>query len=144
MLKIGKLTDYALLIISHLALSPVSIMSATQIAERLRLPAPTVSKILKILGEAGLVSSLRGAEGGYRLVRQAETITVADVITGMEGKLALTDCCDKSAKCKLSKSCTMRANWQQINGYIYSFLANVSITDMVAGPLSSERFFHGK
>jgi FeS assembly SUF system regulator len=130
MLRIGKLTDYAMLILAELATRPETVLSATSIAEVLQLPAPTVSKILKILADAEMVTSLRGAEGGYRLAREAKSISVADVITAMEGDLALTECCEKSDLCSINSVCNMSGNWRKINKMVHALLAKLSIIDM--------------
>lgn len=130
MLRLGKLTDYAMLILSWMAKEPQAILSAASIAEALYLPMPTVSKILKILSEAKLVSSVRGAEGGYHLARVATEITVADVIAAMEGDLAMTECCESVNLCAIKSSCVMKANWQQINKMIHSLLSKLTIIDM--------------
>lgn len=135
MLRIGKLTDYALLILSQMAKWPETVFSATVLAETLHLTPPTVSKILKILSDAQLVSSLRGAEGGYRLARLAKTISVADIITAMEGELAMTECCEHADLCGIKTVCTMRENWLKINKRIYTLLAGFSLDDMLT-PLS--------
>src|SRR5262245_58743947 len=100
MLRIGKLTDYALLILGQLAKSE-HFMSANALAGILHLSAPTVSKILKMLSEAGIVSSLRGAEGGYKLALPASGITLADIIISMEGEFALTECCTSKNLCAI-------------------------------------------
>lgn len=134
MLKIGKLTDYALLITSQMAKDPHSILSASLLAEALHLSAPTVSKILKMLAEANLVTSIRGAEGGYRLAKPAQQITVADVISAMEGELAMTECCETTSLCAIDSMCTMRENWRKINGMVHTLLAKFTIIDMT-GPL---------
>ncbi len=141
MLRIGKLTDYALLIMSQMARESDAILSATLLAETLHLAPPTVSKILKILAEAGLLHSVRGADGGYHLARGAAEITVADVITAMEG-LAITVCCEQINLCALNSLCTVRENWQQINHAIQSLLARVSIADMLA-PLNARAMLEG-
>lgn len=130
MLKIGKLTDYALLILSEMAKTPDAVLSATIIAERVRLPLPTVSKVLKMLAERALVSSVRGAEGGYHLVKSAEEISIADVVSAMEGGLAITECCESRDLCAVDASCGLSKNWQKINKMVYGLLANVSILDM--------------
>jgi Rrf2 family protein len=90
---------------------------------------------LKILSEANLVSSIRGAEGGYHLARPAAEITVVDIITAMEGNLAMTECCEKSSLCAIDSHCTMRVNWQKINKMIHSLLARFTIKDMLT-PIS--------
>lgn len=135
MLRIGKLTDYALLIMSHMAKEPDVILSASSLADALHLASPTVSKILKMLSEADLVSSVRGAEGGYHLARPAIEITVADIIAAMEGELAMTECCDKSSLCAIDSMCTMRENWKKINMMVQALLAKFTLMDMLE-PLS--------
>ncbi|HVE43748.1 MAG TPA: SUF system Fe-S cluster assembly regulator [Gammaproteobacteria bacterium] len=131
MLRIGKLTDYALLIIAHMAKQSSHIMSASHIAEALHLTTPTVSKILKILSEYELVASHRGAEGGYILNKKAEDISVAHVIEAMEGTLAMTECCEQASCCVIDHHCTMRQNWQKINKMVKSLLDKVTILDML-------------
>lgn len=135
MLRIGKLTDYALLIMSQMAKDPNAVVSATCMAEALHLTPPTVSKILKILSDAGLVSSVRGAEGGYHLARVASSITVADIIAAMEGELAMTECCDNANGCAIDSSCTLRENWKKINKMVQALLGRFTIVDMLE-PLS--------
>ena len=143
MLKIGKMTDYAMLVLSAMAKNPDAIMSAASIAEALGLSVPTVSKILKTLGDAGLVSSVRGAEGGYHLGKPAKDICITEVIEAMEGDLAMTECCESANNCTLGASCSMQDNWLKINQLIKSLLSRLSILDM-AGPISLEEVLHGK
>ena len=143
MLKIGKMTDYAMLILSQMVKEPDAIMSATFIADTLHLPAPTVSKILKVLGDAALVTSVRGAIGGYRLGRPGATISIADVIAAMEGDLAMTECCETTNHCTLGTLCSMQDNWVKVNGLIKSLLSRISIIDMV-GPITLEGILNGK
>lgn len=139
MLRIGKLTDYAILILSQMAKSPELLSSTTFLAETLRLAATTVSKILKILSDASLVTSVRGAEGGYRLARPAAEITIADVIEAMEGELAMTECCEGISLCAINSMCTMRENWQKINKMVHSLLAGFTIIDMTEPLLKEAR-----
>jgi DNA-binding IclR family transcriptional regulator len=65
----GKLTDYATVVLASLAQEPGRHRAAAELAERTRLSRPTVSKVLKGLQRAGMVISSRGAQGGYRLAR---------------------------------------------------------------------------
>lgn len=131
MLRIGKLTDYAMLVLIEMAKSPTSVLSATALAERLGLMPPTISKVLKILAESKLVLSIRGAEGGYHLAKPAAEITVAEVIAAMEGNLAMTECCDDTTLCAIESMCAMRDNWRQINGMVRTLLNRFSILDML-------------
>ena len=142
MLRIGKLTDYALLILSHMAKTN-SVMSAAVIAKMLHLTLPTVSKILKMLADANLVASRRGADGGYQLARAADQISVADVLVAMEKGIALTECCSNFNRCNIATVCTMRENWIKINQMIHTLLAKLTIIQ-IAEPLSVQELINGK
>lgn len=130
MLKISKLTDYATVIMSYLALDPLAIYSATRIAKEIHLSVPTVSKILKILSEADLVKSFRGTGGGYQLARPTEEITVAEVVFAVEGQVAMTECCASDYTCALQSLCAIKDNWKVINKIILDALARVTLHDM--------------
>lgn len=150
MLRIGKLTDYALLIMGQFAKVPNSVLSANALAHQLHLSVPTVSKILKILSESNLINSVRGASGGYHLSKKPIDISVTDVIVAMEGKLAMTQCCDNTNTCVLDSTCAMRNNWRKINKVIQLLLDKLTILDMLK-PLSItkhlgvlEKQFNGK
>ena len=143
MLRISKLTDYAMLIMSQMAKAPDAILSAKELAYALHLSAATVSKILKILADADLVKSIRGALGGYQLSRPSDAISVADIIAAMEGNVALTECCQKINQCNINSICTMKDNWRKINELVSTYLGTVTITDMLK-PLSTQRFWDDK
>ena len=130
MLRISKLTDYATIILSFLALDTTSVLSATRIAKEIHLSSPTVSKLLKIMQEAGLVRSFRGTGGGYQLARSAQEITLAEVVTAIEGNLAMTECCAATSLCAIDKLCGLKDNWQMINKIILNALARVTLHDM--------------
>ena len=90
MLRVSKLTDYATVVMTCLAGAGDGVLSAQALAERSRLETPTVSKLLKQLAQAGLVVSTRGINGGYRLARLAQEITIADIVIGYAAFLATT------------------------------------------------------
>jgi FeS assembly SUF system regulator len=132
MINMSKLTDYAAAIMVFMARdSERHHHSASFIAKALGLPIPTASKILKMLATAGLVASVRGADGGYYLQRAPAEISLADVLKAMEGGVALTNCCEASYHCTFDILCTMRDNWRFINNTIQTLLARYSIADML-------------
>lgn len=133
MLRISKLADYATMIMSRLAQNAAELCSASLLSKNLNLSLPVVSKILKILCQAGLLTSVRGVDGGYRLAKPAQEITLAAVVSAMEGDLAMTECCSQNGGCVLEGTCAMKKNWQVINGVISAALGRVTIQDMVAG-----------
>lgn len=132
MLRISKLTDYGTLILTHMAGHPDRVHSAAGLAEALGLGLPTVSKVLKTLGRHALVSSQRGAHGGYVLARVPERITVADVIDALEDQpFGLTECSAGNGVCSIESDCRIRDNWLRINIVVRGALQAVNIADMV-------------
>jgi FeS assembly SUF system regulator len=108
MLKLGKLADYGTMIVTVLAAEPARLYPAQELATRTHVAAPTVSKLLKLLTKAGLVESLRGAHGGYKLARSPDAITVADVIGAIDGPIGLTECSVHKGDCAVESTCGVR------------------------------------
>lgn len=132
MLRISKLSDYGTVILTQMASQPAHLYSAAELAETLGLGVPTVSKVLKTLGRHALVTSLRGARGGYTLARPAHAITVADIIDALEEQpFGLTECSATSGSCDLETSCRVRANWVNISTVVRRALEDVSLAEMI-------------
>ena len=135
MLRVSKLADYGTIVMASMAREPQRIHSASDVAIRIGLAAPTVSKILKTLARNGLVVSLRGAKGGYRLPRPPAEISVAQIIGAMDGPIGMTQCSTRPGLCPQESACTVRANWQSINHIVLDALQRVTLEQMSA-PLS--------
>ena len=88
MLRLSKLTDYAVVVLVRLGGSE-GVQTSTGIAAATGIPEPTVAKVLKTLAASDLVASQRGARGGYRLNRSLAAIPIADVIAAVDGPIAL-------------------------------------------------------
>ena len=134
MLRVSKLTDYATVVMTVLAEAPERVHSAQELAERARLELPTVSKLLKQLAHADLVQSFRGVNGGYKLSRAPLRITIAEIVTAMEGPIGMTECSAHSGTCGHEPHCGVRVNWQRINQAIAQALGSVSLADMLKPP----------
>lgn len=136
MLRLSKLTDYGMVVITALARSPQALRNAADLADEAHIGAPTVSKLLNRLGRAGLVESERGAHGGYRLARAPSKIDMAEVIAAIEGPIGLTECTVHNGRCGIQASCRLRDNWQVINRAVHGALADISLAQM-AGPIEN-------
>jgi FeS assembly SUF system regulator len=137
MFRLNRLTDYAVVVMSQMALRGGETRSAQQISEDTGVPLPTVAKLLNLLGRAKLVTSQRGASGGYILSAEPEEITVAQIIQAMEGPIALTACVDGATDCCGAEAfCPMRGNWNRVNDAIREALTSVSLAEMTALPAS--------
>lgn len=127
MLRMGKMTDYATVVLASLAQEPTTARAAAELAERTRLSRPTVSKVLKGLQRAGLVNSSRGAQGGYRLARRPDQITAAQILDVFEGPIAITECSGASSQCGIERLCRVGGAWQRVNAAIRRALEDVTL-----------------
>jgi FeS assembly SUF system regulator len=133
MIRLGKLTDYGLVLMSEIARRPpTELHTARDLAEQCRLPLPTVSKLLKTLLQNGLLASHRGTKGGYNLAREPQLISVAEIISALEGPLALTECSmDVAGLCDLESSCRIKDNQRVINQVVRGALESVMLSDFI-------------
>ena len=131
MLRLNRLTDYAVVVMAQMAQRGDDVRTAPQISEQTGVPLPTVAKILNALSHDCLVASQRGAAGGYKLSRPAQQITVAEIIQALEGPIALTACVDgTTGQCDVESLCPMRGNWDKVNKAIRGALSQVTLADM--------------
>jgi FeS assembly SUF system regulator len=139
MLRMGKLTDYATVVLASLAQEPARHRAAAELAERTRLGRPTVSKVLKGLQRAGMVISSRGSHGGYRLARSPEQITAAQILDVFEGPIAITECSGASSHCGIERQCRVGAAWQRVNAAIRRALEEVTLRQLAGLDAASPR-----
>ncbi|MGY6550711.1 MAG: RrF2 family transcriptional regulator [Erythrobacter sp.] len=147
-MRLSNLADYAVITMCQAALhcgsaslvdaasGKRSRVSAAELAGETGLPVPTVQKLVSKLTAAGLLRSVRGANGGLQLGRPAAAITVADIVEAIEGPIALTACVDHGA-CDFEAGCTMKPHWPIINEALRSALAGVSLAQLRSVPLAA-------
>ncbi|MDS4068340.1 MAG: SUF system Fe-S cluster assembly regulator [Candidatus Competibacter sp.] len=131
MIRITREADYGILLMTCLAQAGGQPRSAAALAQQRRLPLPMVSKILKALARAGLLTSQRGAQGGYSLARPPAEISAANIIGALEGPLAITECsADAHDGCARQEHCEVSNHWPRINQAIYTALQSISLLEM--------------
>lgn len=135
MIRLGKLTDYGLVLMTHVARKRAGTLhSARGLAAESGFPVPTVSKLLKLLLQSGFLVSQRGTKGGYSLAREAREISVADMIAALEGPIALTDCSTDIGLCDFERGCPVKHNQRIINQVVRGALEKLTLADL-AHPL---------
>jgi FeS assembly SUF system regulator len=131
MLRIGKLTDYATVILATLAADRSRLLNAGTLSERTHIASPTVAKLLKHLHRAGLVNSTRGTHGGYQLARDPENISAASILDALEGPIALTECSAGSGQqCGIEHTCSVGRTWQRLSMAIRRSLNEISLAQL--------------
>jgi FeS assembly SUF system regulator len=133
MIRLSKLTDYGLVLMSHIARNKKrTLHTARDLAMESGLPVPTVSKLLRILQQGGFLVSQRGIKGGYSLARDPQEISVSDIIAALEGPVALTDCStDITGLCDFERACPIKHNQQIINRVVRGALEKLTLSDLV-------------
>lgn len=132
MFRLNRMADYAVVILGRMAAAPGDIANAADLAGHTSLPGPMVARVLKLLARAGVITSYRGAVGGYALERRAEDVTVAEILTALSGPVALTACVEGAEDhCAVQGTCHLRGRWDYLNGVIRSALESVTLADMI-------------
>lgn len=132
MIKLSRMSDYAVVVLEALSRDEGNSLSATQIAAAANLPEPTAAKVLKLMASGGVVTSQRGANGGYTLARPPHQITVYDIVTAIEGRLGLTACVDGGDEpCALEAHCAMSGRWDIVNEAVRKTFQSITLDDMM-------------
>ena len=135
MIRIAKLTDYGIVVLTHMARhAHRCVHSATELAESTEIPLPTVQKVLKMLARDGLVTSMRGARGGYALGCDPAEVDLIRVLEALEGPVSLTACAVPHAEgCSESGHCIVAPHWPVINRAVRDALQQVTVRDLPVG-----------
>jgi FeS assembly SUF system regulator len=135
-LKISKLADYGIVLLTTMANADETEepFNARDLSEETRLPLPMVSKVLKALAREGLLDSHRGVKGGYTLAKPAAEINAVEIISALDGPIAITSCVDSEADdqaCGIIGSCDLKSFWQLINNAIVDSLENITLKHLL-------------
>jgi len=132
-LKLNRMTDYAIVLLAHMPRGEAPVATARDLAERARLPWPTVVKLLKLLTAEGILRSVQGRHGGYKLARHADEVSLNDVIEAVEGRVGLTECTRQGGQCGIKDSCAVRRHWPAINGAVRNSLDAITLETLAVG-----------
>lgn len=105
-------------------------VSLKDLASRQETSAKYLEQLLIPLKAAGLVKSVRGAKGGYLLSQPPESITLYDVVTVLEGPLALVDCVESPESCDRHRDCATHSLWQEMSAMLMDHLRSISLAQL--------------
>jgi Rrf2 family protein len=135
MLKLTRKSEYGLIALLHIdARQDGGLVTAKEIAETYQLPAELLGKVLQSLAREGLVESVQGAKGGYRLNIPIESVSLGEVIEKLEGPIVITPCCDGSMDCRQVKTCNIRNPVQRIQEEVREFFYSLSLSKFRSNP----------
>src|SRR3954470_18376582 len=114
-MRLSRLADYAIVLMTHMAQHPVASHAATDSAAATGVPVPTTSRVMARLCRGGLLHSERGAKGGYRLARPAASIPIGTIVSLFDGPVKLTRCAHSGPRqCIVETTCPSRVGLQRL------------------------------
>lgn len=132
MIRLSRLTDYAIVIVAELSRTSGQLQAAAVLSGKTQIPEPTVAKVLKILARARVVESARGVNGGYVMTRSLQDISIGELVEAMNGPVSLTACVDEAEEeCVIAANCLLRGRWNPVNNAIRHAFTSVKLSDMI-------------
>jgi len=133
MLTFSKKVDYGLIALSHLATDEGHKASARQIADKFGVPLPILMNILKTLAHKGLVTSLRGAKGGYVLAIDPHTISVGRIVLALEGPVRMVECVGplvaNEERCRVESKCPIKTPAHRLHARLMKMLDEITLAE---------------
>jgi Rrf2 family protein len=139
MLKLSKKADYGLMALQYIAsvqygdLQKARVVNTKEIAEAYHIPVELLAKVLQTLAKHSLVESQNGPKGGYLLARHAREITIAQVLSAIEGPLGIAECYHEAdaPSCLCFAHCNIRTPLRKVQDSIYHLLNSMTVADMM-------------
>jgi len=127
-MRLSHLADYAVVLMTAAARRPAGArLSATELAAETGVPLPTAQKLMGQLASCGLLSSVRGAGGGFALSKVAAEISLADIVEAVEGPIAMTACSEGRTDCALDAHCRVKPHMGVVGTAVRGALDAVSL-----------------
>jgi len=130
-MRLSHLADYAVVLMTAAARRPAAArLSATELSAETGVPLPTAQKLMGQLTSCGLLTSMRGAGGGFALARPAHDISLADIVEAVEGPIAMSACSDGKFDCALDAHCRVKPHMGIVGHAVRGALGAVSLTEL--------------
>ena len=136
MLALTRKCDYALIALSHLYRVRDEVTSAREIAALYHMPLPALMNILKELARQEIVTSVRGAKGGYRISDRATRLSLKELLVALEGPIRLVQCVGAEGgtkSCQQRESCPVMAPALRLQKRLEQFLDQVPLAEIIDG-----------
>ncbi|MDQ3245759.1 MAG: SUF system Fe-S cluster assembly regulator [Pseudomonadota bacterium] len=134
-MRLTHLADYAVVMMTAAARrEPGERLSASDLASETGVPLPTAQKLMGKLAAAGLLTSARGARGGFALSRPGQEISLADVIEAVEGPIAMTQCSgsEEASDCALDAHCRVKPHMNVVSNAVRGALGAVTLQSLAS------------
>ncbi len=126
-------TDYAVRCILFLAQDEDQVSNVTEVSRKMHIPKTFLAKIFQRLVKAGLVESIRGMNGGFRLAKKPEAISLLDIMVAIQGPAGINVCAVNSKKCRRSSTCSVHPVWVELRKDVDRKLREQTIARLISG-----------
>ncbi len=140
-MKISTKGRYGVWIMVDIAQHSGAPVRIADISDRQGISVKYTEQITGNLVKCGLLRSIRGALGGYELVKNPEDYTVYEILKNTEGDLCLVDC-TATSNCPHGVGCTTRGLWQGLNACIKNYLSGITLKELVDGAPEASDFYN--
>ena len=141
-MKLSTRGKYGLYAMYYLAVHAGEGPQTLQNISTVGVPKQYLEQILGSLRRGGLLSTVRGAQGGYQIAHDPSQITLRDIIDAVEGPIELSECTSAEHTCQRSGTCPVRWVWQQVTDSINHELEKIKLSDMLTSSCESEEKKH--
>lgn len=131
-MQITNRTEYALRFLMYLAKNDMVTEKISTVSEKENIPKPFLAQIVNDLKKCGLVSAFRGPNGGVKLAKSVDSITILDVISSIEGPFAIYKCLETADYCQKSTACPLCGFWAHTQNELKKIFRNTTISDLLS------------
>lgn len=133
MIRFSKKVEYALMAIKFIHSSSPRLVTAREIAEKLKIPYDLLSKILQRLKSENILSSVQGTYGGYNLANMPDKIYLYEVMRAIDGERALAECLEagREGGCNLEQTCSIKSPVTKLQKEVEDLFKSKTISDFV-------------
>jgi Rrf2 family protein len=129
-MNFSKTTEYAFRILSFMAQDESKLYNVDEIFEKLRIPYRYLRKLMTNLTRSGLIVSIQGKNGGYKISRKTEEIKLLEILNAVDPEYLSGKCFFGFDNCALQIPCIMHSQWTDIRTNIYTILTGTSLADI--------------
>lgn len=132
MLKVNKKVEYALMALKHMSSKKDGeLTTARELCEKFNLPFDPVSKVMQALNTSGIVSSIKGAKGGYQIAKDLATVTYMELNSVIEGKNTIQLCGEDKDCCDRKEVCIIKGSIDKLSSELYNHLEKITLKDLL-------------
>jgi Rrf2 family protein len=146
LLKLNRTTEYGLIALKHMSRKRLEVTSAREVADHYGLPFEITAKTLLRLKDSGLIQSAQGARGGYTILKDLDSVTLAEFLEQMEGPLGVVACATEQpapteGHCEYHGKCELKSVMSGLNAKLVGFLSGIRLSELTGEQPARQKIY---